>query len=130
MQNVICKQTSLQICIGLHSILKAISFLHEKALSSHNNICQASVYVTPEGHWKLAGLEYLCRFSDLSARFLSESRQGRYDRGVAPNENNRVPQPPCGIDQYAFGVFVEEVLKPRTDGNVPGLLDFFEYCKN
>ncbi|XP_073993884.1 protein-associating with the carboxyl-terminal domain of ezrin isoform X2 [Rhodnius prolixus] len=129
LQNVISKQTSLQICIGLHSILNAISFLHEKAHSSHNNICQASVYVTPEGHWKLAGLEYLCRFSDLSARFLSDSRQGRYDRGISPSENNRVPQPPCAIDQYAFGVFVEEILKSRTDENVPGLLDFLNIAK-
>lgn len=33
LQNVISKQTSLQICIGLHSILNAISFLHEKVSS-------------------------------------------------------------------------------------------------
>ncbi|KAK9498777.1 hypothetical protein O3M35_003339 [Rhynocoris fuscipes] len=129
LQNVINKQTSLQICIGLHSILKAISFLHEKALSSHNNICQASIYVTPDGYWKLGGLEYLCRFSDLSARFLSESRKGRYDRGVSPNESNRVPQPPSAIDQYAFGVLVEEILKTRADADVPGLIDFLDIAK-
>ena len=56
---IITSQSTLQICIGLHSVLSAIIFLHEKAQSSHNNICSASLYVTPEGTWKLGGLEYL-----------------------------------------------------------------------
>ncbi|KAF6211932.1 hypothetical protein GE061_012449 [Apolygus lucorum] len=93
------------------------------ALSSHNNICQTSVYVTPEGYWKLGGLEYLCRFSDLSARFLADSHQGRYERGISPNEESRIPQPPSAIDQYAFGILTEEVLKTREE-DVPGMADF------
>lgn len=56
---VLTNQSTLQICIGLHSILTALVFLHEKALSSHNNLCCASIYVTPEGVWKLGGFDYL-----------------------------------------------------------------------
>ncbi|BET01077.1 SCurly1-like 3 (S. cerevisiae) [Nesidiocoris tenuis] len=98
------------------------------ALSSHNNICQASIYVTPEGYWKLGGLEFLCRFSDLSARFLADSQQGRYARGISPNEESRIPQPPSAIDQFAFGILIEEVLKSREE-DVPGMADFLHVAR-
>lgn len=58
---IITTQSTLQICVGLHSILSAIIFLHKKAQSSHNNICCASIYVSSEGIWKLGGLEYLIK---------------------------------------------------------------------
>lgn len=69
---------SLHICIGLHSILKALCFLHEKALVSHNNVCTASIYVAKDGSWKLGGMEYLCKFTELSADYLSKTRNTRY----------------------------------------------------
>ncbi|CAH1401734.1 unnamed protein product [Nezara viridula] len=129
LQQALPQQTPLQICIGIHSILNAIQFLHEKALSSHNNICQASVFITPEGHWKLGGTEYLCRFSDLSARFLADSREGRYERGILPGEENRVPQPPSAIDIYAFCVLITEIFGKQVEDDVPGMQDFINICK-
>ncbi|KAL1132006.1 hypothetical protein AAG570_011616 [Ranatra chinensis] len=129
LSQVLTEQTPLQICIGLHSVLKALNFLHDKAASSHNNICQAAIYVTPDGQWKLGGMEYLCRFSDVSAGFLAESRSGRYERGVSPGEENRVPQPPSAIDLYAYGVLVEEVLLPRVSDEVPGMSEFLDLCR-
>nr|XP_012152208.1 PREDICTED: protein-associating with the carboxyl-terminal domain of ezrin isoform X4 [Megachile rotundata] len=87
-------QSTLQICMGLYSILRALVFLHEKAFISHNNICGTSVYVTPEGCWKLGGLECLCK----------------------------------SIDAYAFGVLAEDILKLK-DSDIPGLLEFKQFCK-
>lgn len=129
LQQVLPQQTPLQICIGLHCVLNALHFLHENALSSHNNVCLAAIYVTPEGYWKLGGMEYLCRFSDLSARFLAESREGRYDRAIVPGEEKRVPQPPSTIDRYAFCILVTEVLGKHVEDDVPGLLDFTKMCR-
>nr|XP_012152207.1 PREDICTED: protein-associating with the carboxyl-terminal domain of ezrin isoform X3 [Megachile rotundata] len=88
-------QSTLQICMGLYSILRALVFLHEKAFISHNNICGTSVYVTPEGCWKLGGLECLCK----------------------------------SIDAYAFGVLAEDILKLKDSEDIPGLLEFKQFCK-
>lgn len=124
---VIGTQTTLQICIGLHSILRALIFLHEKALASHNNVCSSSIYVTPEGSWKLGGLEFLCRFTDFNQAYLKKIKNFRYEKAIAPEEDGNALETqlnPVGIDQYAFGVLTEEVLRLKNAGNAgyPGSL--------
>ncbi|XP_034934423.1 protein-associating with the carboxyl-terminal domain of ezrin [Chelonus insularis] len=129
---VIGTQTTLQICIGLHSILRALIFLHEKALASHNNVCSSSIYVTPEGSWKLGGLEYLCRFSEFNQAYLKKIKNFRCEQAIAPEEEtvtSEVQINPIGIDQYAFGVLTEEVLRLKNTDDVPALLEFRELCK-
>lgn len=118
---VIGSQTTLQICIGLHSILRALIFLHEKALASHNNVCSSSIYVTPEGSWKLGGLEFLCRFTDFNQAYLKKIKNFRYEKAIAPEEDGNSLETqlnPIGIDQYAFGVLTEEVLRLKNSGKI------------
>ncbi|KAJ8910352.1 hypothetical protein NQ315_004968 [Exocentrus adspersus] len=125
---------TLQICVGLHSILKALHFLHEKASVSHNNICISSIYVTRDGSWKLGGMEYLCRYEDLSSDFLNKSRMNRYFKAVDSNEEKVFVNPTARrdfIDVYAFGVLVYEVFKSRESfDEVPNLDVFCDYCRN
>lgn len=132
--HVISTQTTLQICIGLHSILKAIAFLHEKAFASHNNVCSACVYVTQDGSWKLGGLEYLCRFQDLSQDYLNKTRSHRYEKAIDPNEDKHSKTPDYfksgAIDKYSFAVLVEEVLRKKTNTEIPCLEEFRQFCKN
>ncbi|XP_075226622.1 protein-associating with the carboxyl-terminal domain of ezrin [Lycorma delicatula] len=122
-------QTALQVCIGLQSVLKALTFLHDKALSSHNNVCRAAIYVAQDGSWKLGGLEYLCRFSELSSGYLTSTRVGRYDAGISPCEQDRLPQPLSSVDCFAFGVLAEEVLSAFNADDVPGMQEFKDLCK-
>ncbi|XP_066993619.1 protein-associating with the carboxyl-terminal domain of ezrin [Anabrus simplex] len=131
--HVLDHQTTLQIALGLHSILKALIFLHEKALSSHNNICRAAVYVTPDGTWKLGGFEYLCRFTELTPSHLQQTRAHRYEKAVPPEEDSvktasSIVQP-TAVDQFAFGVLVEEVLGRNTDEDLPFLTEFRDLAK-
>ncbi|XP_048513943.1 protein-associating with the carboxyl-terminal domain of ezrin isoform X2 [Athalia rosae] len=129
---VIGMQTTLQICIGLHSILRALIFLHEKALASHNNVCSSAIYVTPDGFWKLGGLEYLCRFTELTPVYLQKTRNYRYEKAISPEEDggkSAVLMEPSAIDQFAFGVLAEEVLSLKSDDDVPSISDFKELAK-
>ncbi|KAL0276119.1 UNVERIFIED_CONTAM: hypothetical protein PYX00_003765 [Menopon gallinae] len=103
-----------------------------QAGSSHNNLCCASIYVTPEGVWKLGGLDYLKKFSDVTHKYLVESRAHRYEKAVPPEEDSLLPSSkinPESIDQYAFGVLVEEVLKKKSNDDIPHLADFKAFCK-
>ncbi|PNF33237.1 hypothetical protein B7P43_G10609 [Cryptotermes secundus] len=132
--SVVTSLTPLQICVGLHSILKALVFLHDKALASHNNVCRAAIYVTPDGSWKLGGLEYLCLFTDLTPSYLEETRARRYEKAIPPEEDsykssNNAILHPTSIDQYGFGVLVEEVLHKKSNSDIPAVQEFLEISK-
>lgn len=120
LSHVLATQNTFQICIGLHSILKALCFLHEKALSSYNNLCTASIYVTKDGSWKLGGMEYLCKFDDLTIDYLNKAKVHRYDKAIDPNEENNMQD--CErfdfIDIYAFSILILEIFKKRSDGQL------------
>lgn len=45
---------------------------------SHNNVGVSSVYVSGDGQWKLAGLQYLCTFNELNVAYLKHARIHRY----------------------------------------------------
>ncbi|XP_045760358.1 protein-associating with the carboxyl-terminal domain of ezrin isoform X2 [Maniola jurtina] len=98
------------------------------ASMSHNNISLSSIYVSGDGQWKLAGLQYLCPFSELNAAYLKHSRIHRYDKAVDPNEDSY--EITSKVDQYAFAVLVEDVFKGHNDDEVPHLKEFKKYCRN
>ncbi|XP_021933699.1 protein-associating with the carboxyl-terminal domain of ezrin isoform X2 [Zootermopsis nevadensis] len=132
--SVISSLIPLQICIGLHSVLKALVFLHETALCSHNNVCCAAIYVSTDGTWKLGGLEHLCLFTDLTTSYLEGTRARRYEKAIPPEEDslkssNYTISHPTSIDQYGFGVFAEEMLCNKFDSDVPALEEFLGICK-
>ncbi|GLH04323.1 Uncharacterized protein GBIM_10052 [Gryllus bimaculatus] len=128
LSHVLDQQTSLQICLGLHSILKAVVFLHDKAKASHNNVCRAAIYVSPDGTWKLGGFEFLCLFQDMSATRLQQTHAHRYEKAIAPEEDGSTLTHPSAVDQYAFGVLVEEVLK-KSEEELNCLAEFRELAR-
>lgn len=126
---VLSTQNTTQICVGLHSVLKALCFLHDNAGVSHNNVCVSSIYVTKDGDWHLGGMEYLCKFSDLTESYLSKTRRYRYDKAIDVNESKyckQLSENSSGIDSYAFGVLVKEVLLNRNDEDILWLASFRE----
>ena len=60
------QQEELAICLGLLEVIQALCFLHATAGVSHNNISQAAVFVTPDGRWKLGGLELVSKGAEES----------------------------------------------------------------
>lgn len=127
---VLGNQTVLEVCLGLHDILKALIFLHEKALCSHNNVCCAAIYVTSDGTWKLGGLEFLTRLADTTPDVLQKKRAQRYEKAVPPEEDSRKSFDPNAIDTFAFGVLVDDVFRRVPDDTpVPGIKEFREISR-
>ncbi|KAF5302694.1 hypothetical protein FQR65_LT08436 [Abscondita terminalis] len=129
LSHTLSSQNTMQICIGLHSILKALCFLHSYVGVTHNNLCVASIYVTKEGNWRLGGMEYLCKFDELSEEYLSKTRAHRYDKAVDPDECKSIKsikENPTCIDSFGFAILVKEVLQNRKDDDVPWLQNFLE----
>lgn len=108
---VISSQSALQICVGLHSILRAILFLHEKALCSHNSLTISSIYVTNEGSWRLGGLEHLCTFKNLSEDYLKKIRRTYSDEDLM-----LISEDSSAIDRKAFITLADQVLKLQDTG--------------
>ncbi|KAF6030551.1 SCYL3 [Bugula neritina] len=55
-----------EITVGLAKILEALHFLHTQAGYSHNNVSMESIYVTPDGEWKLGRLDCVNRIAQNS----------------------------------------------------------------
>lgn len=74
----------------------------------HLNVCLSSIYVQQDGTWKLSGFEHLWSAKEVNHNILEKSQPYRYKSGIDPNE---VKNTNTGLEQYAFGVLCEEVLK-------------------
>lgn len=113
-------QNTLQICMGLYSILRTLAFLHDKASATHNNICESSIYVTSEGCWKLGGLECLCKSNELTSSYLKKIRSYRCEKAISCNEDTTISATNFAtLDAYAFGVLAENVLKLKGTSKSP-----------
>ncbi|XP_073500182.1 protein-associating with the carboxyl-terminal domain of ezrin isoform X1 [Phyllobates terribilis] len=90
------KLSADEICSGIYDILQALVFLHERGKVSHNNICLSSVFVSEDGHWKLGGMEMVCKLTEVtpeSAEF-----------GIVPVSLSHAR------DAFLFGRLVESLL--------------------
>lgn len=95
------KLTSDEICAGIYDILQALVFLHDRGKVSHNNVCLSSLFVSEDGHWKLGGMEMVCKLTEVvpeSAEF-----------GVVPVSLSHAR------DAFLFGRLVENLLTHVKD---------------
>lgn len=120
LESVIQTLDTVEIIAGLYNVVEALVFLHERGGLSHNNLCLSSVYVSDnDWGWRLGGMEYACKFSELTNEFLSGTKAMRDSKSISPEEKegqlNITPKTGHSLDAYAFGIFVSDILDTRAD---------------
>lgn len=104
-----------EILWGFKCILLALNFLHTNCSLLHGNLGLHSIFVTPNGDWKLAGFELAGNMTVqadlenllknghlLDAFFCSQER--------LQTEALQAKSPPYYIDMYSFGQCIQKVF--------------------
>ncbi|XP_014443921.1 protein-associating with the carboxyl-terminal domain of ezrin isoform X2 [Tupaia chinensis] len=88
--------SSAEVCAGIYDVLLALIFLHDRGHLTHNNVCLSSVFVSEDGHWKLGGMETVCRIPQATPE--------------SPEFTTLPASHGHARDAYSFGTLVESLL--------------------
>ncbi|XP_067950673.1 protein-associating with the carboxyl-terminal domain of ezrin-like isoform X2 [Watersipora subatra] len=115
-----------EITVGLVKILQVLDFLHKTAGFSHNNISLESIYVTPDGSWKLARLDCARKQAANTSDYISLIHVLR-DSNIYTGQRSTKTLPPshcrdinglgrvCEVLLDHLGDFEEDLLTQFTD---------------
>eukprot|EP00750_Incisomonas_marina_P027886 INCI6258.1.p1 GENE.INCI6258.1~~INCI6258.1.p1 ORF type:complete len:562 (-),score=89.90 INCI6258.1:2571-4256(-) len=130
-----------QHCLwGLSQILRALAFLNMDCSMVHGLVCPDSIFVTPDGDWKLGGLDTVCEVDTTGANVHLAALQS--NPNLQPQQykcpelkQTALPRntPAWAFDMWAFAVLCIEVVfshdDPDQDAIVAVPKDLQRACK-
>lgn len=96
------------IAWGIFQVCRALAFLNNDAKLKHNNLHAASVFVTPSGDWKLAGLESVCSLEQESPVQVLPST-AKYSPPESSDHSKARQSSSWAADVWGLGCLVWEV---------------------
>ncbi|XP_045733437.1 protein-associating with the carboxyl-terminal domain of ezrin isoform X1 [Mirounga angustirostris] len=123
--------SSAEVCAGIYDILLALIFLHDRGHLTHNNVCLSSVFVSEDGHWKLGGMETVCKVPQATPEFLRSIQSVRDPASIPPEEMSpeftTLPESHGHArDAFAFGTLVESLLTILSEQVSADVLSSFQ----
>ncbi|XP_033283949.1 protein-associating with the carboxyl-terminal domain of ezrin isoform X2 [Orcinus orca] len=123
--------SSAEVCAGIYDILLALIFLHDRGHLTHNNVCLSSVFVSEDGHWKLGGMETVCKVPQATPEFLRSIQSVRDPASIPPEEMlpefTTLPESHGHArDAYSFGTLVESLLTILSEQVSADVLSSFQ----
>jgi len=114
-----------ELAWGFKCILQALDFFHTNASLIHGNLSLQSIFVTPNGDWKLSGLELTCNVNNndelnhfvsnhsiLDNEYISPERLSLRGSDAGKIESvMKAKVPPYYIDIYSFGICVQKAFQ-------------------
>ncbi|KAF3823436.1 hypothetical protein GH733_010872 [Mirounga leonina] len=98
---------------------------------THNNVCLSSVFVSEDGHWKLGGMETVCKVPQATPEFLRSIQSVRDPASIPPEEMSpeftTLPESHGHArDAFAFGTLVESLLTILSEQVSADVLSSFQ----
>ncbi|XP_007935895.1 protein-associating with the carboxyl-terminal domain of ezrin [Orycteropus afer afer] len=123
--------SSAEVCAGIYDILLALIFLHDRGNLTHNNVCLSSVFVSEDGHWKLGGMETVCKVPEATPEFLRSIQSVRDPASIPPEEMSpeftALPESHGHArDAYSFGTLVGSLLTVLSEQVSADVLSSFQ----
>ncbi|XP_004384154.1 protein-associating with the carboxyl-terminal domain of ezrin isoform X1 [Trichechus manatus latirostris] len=123
--------SSAEVCAGIYDILLALIFLHDRGNLTHNNVCLSSVFVSEDGHWKLGGMETVCKVPEATPEFLRSIQSVRDPASIPPEETSpeftTLPESHGHArDAYSFGTLVGSLLTVLSEQVSADILSSFQ----
>ncbi|KAB5588327.1 N-terminal kinase-like protein [Ceratobasidium theobromae] len=107
---------------GLHRISVALAFINDACHSSHGMIRVDSIYISPSGEWKLAGLDVMSNPTDPTAVLYSMGERSRaykcpevHKSGWSSLKDLNVSV----IDGYSLGILIHTVFNVKGQSYDP-----------
>ncbi|XP_006887521.1 PREDICTED: protein-associating with the carboxyl-terminal domain of ezrin [Elephantulus edwardii] len=123
--------SAAEISAGIYDVLLALIFLHDRGRLTHNNVCLSSVFVSEDGHWRLGGMETVCKAPEATPEFLRSIQSVRDPASIPPEEMSpeftALPESHGHArDAYSFGTLVESLLTVLSDQVSADVLSSFQ----